>query len=180
MKEITCPLDPIYGFSLISSLENLEILENSSNFVDISDETLLAIVSKCHKLRELLLALNTRVTDQSIAQIPQHLPQLSKLCITDTKISDYSLAILSELKSLVYLDISGSSGVTDAGVESMVDGCRTLEFMQLNRCEAVTAEALRFCVKTITDSEDRDLFADLVVVYNGNRTSTQFGKVYAL
>ena len=74
------------GFSLISQLENLEILENCVHFEDINNESILSIVCKCQKLNELVLTLNNSVTDQSMALIPQFLPNLRKICAIRSKV----------------------------------------------------------------------------------------------
>ena len=75
------------GFSLLSELENLQILENCAHFEDINDESMVSIVCKCQQLQELVLTLNNKITDRSMALIPQYLPKLRKIGAIGSKVS---------------------------------------------------------------------------------------------
>lgn len=79
-------LEPIYGFPLISGLNNLRVLQVLANFEDISDESVLMIIKKCNQLEELTLRLNGWVTDESMALIGRHLPDLRKLCAFNSNV----------------------------------------------------------------------------------------------
>ena len=82
-------LEPIYGFPLISCVNNLRILDVSANFEDINNESVSMIIKNCNKLEELVLRLNPSVTDQSIALIPQYLSNLRKLCALNSNVRKF-------------------------------------------------------------------------------------------
>ncbi|XP_054168021.1 uncharacterized protein LOC128965368 [Oppia nitens] len=151
------------GFSYLTSLNNLKVLDVSVDFDDINDETLLSILQNCCKIEELILVLNRRVTDSSISQIYKYLPHLHKLVITDSSITNSSLALVSNLEDLTHLDISGSLKVTDSGSQVIVDNCKSLNLFQMNRCPEISSDFLKYSLKVI---QNEPLIRDLTIVYD--------------
>ncbi len=74
------------------------------------------------------------------------------------------------MKHLKDLDIKGCSHISDIGVEVLVLNCKTLYSLDLNRCEQISYDCLKFAVETVNSSV---LFPELVILYNGIRIHTK-------
>ncbi|XP_069765822.1 F-box and leucine-rich repeat protein 13 [Narcine bancroftii] len=110
-----------------------------------------------------------RITDTSFKIISTNCPNLNHIYVADCqKITDNSLKFISTLKSIVVLNISDCTRITDVGIQSFVEGPSGSKLRELNlsncvlitdvsilkiaqRCFRLTHLRMRYCVH-LTDS----------------------------
>ena len=84
--------------------------------------------------------------------------------------SDESLLSLSTMSSLIHLEINGSSKVNDSGVNSLVDTCKSLLFLNLNDCENITLDCIKFLVEAVKSD---DSYQKLIICFNNLRINAK-------
>ncbi len=115
----------------------------------LSDETLECFVSAaagrsaCSALETLDLGECTALTASALAAFFRVTPRLKSLDLTSCKLSDNVLLSISGAPLLTHLSLSKCTGVTDAGIVAIADGCAQLVHLDLNSCSDLTGDALQ-------------------------------------
>ncbi|KAF2766242.1 RNI-like protein [Teratosphaeria nubilosa] len=104
----------------------------------LSDQAIVGVVGGCRGLRELDLSFCCALSDTATEVLALGLPQLRRLnmAFCGSAISDNSLRCIGlHLLELRYLSVRGCVRVTGQGVESVVEGCRSLEELDVSQCK---------------------------------------------
>ncbi|SMR41414.1 unnamed protein product [Zymoseptoria tritici ST99CH_1E4] len=104
----------------------------------LSDQAIVGVVGGCRGLRELDLSFCCALSDTATEVLSLGLPALRKLdmAFCGSAVSDNSLRCLGlHLLELRYLSVRGCVRVTGHGVESVVEGCRFLEVLDVSQCK---------------------------------------------
>jgi len=141
----------------------------------------LSMISKCHSL-EKLNAHGLKITDDAVKALSRGCNKLLSLQLSSSNpfgggslLSDASLYDIATIRSLRFLDLEGSSLVSDSGIGFLVSQCRSLERLNVggcfklsdlavtkiaSNCQHLTHLSLFFC-ENITDVGMRDVVACL-------------------
>ncbi|KAF7818919.1 F-box protein [Senna tora] len=130
-----------------SDLESL----NLTRCIKLTDAGLKQVLHKCLSLQSLNLYALSSFTDEAYKKISLlvHLKFLD-LCGAQN-LSDEALSNISKCKNLVSLNLTWCVRVTDDGVISIAQGCRSLEFLSLFGIIGVTDKCLGELSKSCSD-----------------------------
>jgi hypothetical protein len=115
----------------------------------LTDETLECFVSAaagrsaCSALETLDFGECTALTAPALAAFFGVTPRLKSLDLTSCRLSDDVLLNIARAPQLSHLSLSKCTGVTDAGIVALADGCALLVHLDLNSCADVTGDALQ-------------------------------------
>lgn len=104
----------------------------------LSDQAIVGVVGGCRALRELDLSFCCALSDTATEVLALGLPALRKLdmAFCGSAVSDNSLRCIGlHLLELRYLSVRGCVRVTGHGVESVVEGCRYLQALDVSQCK---------------------------------------------
>ncbi|XP_015782330.1 dynein regulatory complex subunit 6 isoform X2 [Tetranychus urticae] len=158
------------GARLLGNLKKLRVLRFYPELEDLDNGAMLSIMEKCLELTELSLCGTEKLTDLSIANLPEYLPNLTKLTLEGSQISDKSARALADLKKLTELKINGSL-ITDEGAMHLITHCRSLEHLSVNQCPGVTLETVLYAWDLVHQGLASK---ELVIVYKGTRIVPSF------
>ncbi|KAK4626342.1 F-box/LRR-repeat protein 7 [Fulvia fulva] len=131
----------------------------------LSDQAIVGVVGGCRGLRELDLSFCCALSDTATEVLSLGLPQLRKLdmAFCGSAVSDNSLRCIGlHLLELRYLSVRGCVRVTGVGVESVVEGCRYLEFFDVSQCKNLRPWLERGGVQRVNGSGARNVRFDIV------------------
>lgn len=103
----------------------------------LSDAAIVGIVGGCRGLQDLDLSFCCALSDTATEVLALGLPALRRLNLAfcGSAVSDNSLRCIGlHLLELRYLSVRGCVRVTGHGVESVVEGCRNLEELDVSQC----------------------------------------------
>ncbi|KAL7134070.1 hypothetical protein ABFS83_11G002600 [Erythranthe nasuta] len=127
---------------------------NLTRCIKLTDKGLQMILAKCSSLQSLNLYALSSFTDIAYKKISLliHL-QFLDLCGAQN-LSDDGLSCIAKCKNLTSLNLTWCVRITDQGVLTVAQGCRSLEFLSLFGIIGVTDKSLEalssFCSNTIT------------------------------
>ncbi len=104
----------------------------------LSDQAIVGVVGGCRGLRELDLSFCCALSDTATEVLSLGLPGLRSLnmAFCGSAVSDNSLRCIGlHLLELRYLSVRGCVRVTGVGVESVAEGCRHLEDLDVSQCK---------------------------------------------
>lgn len=104
----------------------------------LSDQAIVGVVGGCRALQVLDLSFCCALSDTATEVLALGLPNLRSLnmAFCGSAVSDNSLRCIGlHLLELRYLSVRGCVRVTGHGVESVVEGCRWLEAMDVSQCK---------------------------------------------
>lgn len=104
----------------------------------LSDQAIVGVVGGCRALRELDLSFCCALSDTATEVLALGLPALRRLdmAFCGSAVSDNSLRCIGlHLLELRYLSVRGCVRVTGHGVESVIEGCRYLQALDVSQCK---------------------------------------------
>lgn len=104
----------------------------------LSDQAIVGVVGGCRALKELDLSFCCALSDTATEVLALGLPALRKLdmAFCGSAVSDNSLRCIAlHLLELRNLSVRGCVRVTGYGVESIVEGCRYLQSLDVSQCK---------------------------------------------
>lgn len=104
----------------------------------LSDQAIVGIVGGCRTLHELDLSFCCALSDTATEVLALGLPHLRRLnmAFCGSAVSDNSLRCIGlHLLELRYISVRGCVRVTGHGVESIVDGCRQMQEIDVSQCK---------------------------------------------
>ena len=104
----------------------------------LSDQAIVGIVGGCRTLHELDLSFCCALSDTATEVLALGLPHLRRLnmAFCGSAVSDNSLRCIGlHLLELRYISVRGCVRVTGHGVESIVDGCRHMQEIDVSQCK---------------------------------------------
>ncbi|KAF2481160.1 hypothetical protein BDY17DRAFT_229577, partial [Neohortaea acidophila] len=104
----------------------------------LTDQAIVGVVGGCRSLRELDLSFCCALSDTATEVLALGLPALRSLnmAFCGSAVSDNSLRCIGlHLLELRYLCVRGCVRVTGQGVDSVVEGCRHLEELDVSQCK---------------------------------------------
>jgi len=104
----------------------------------LSDQAIVGVVGGCRGLHELDLSFCCALSDTATEVLALGLPALRSLnmAFCGSAVSDNSLRCIGlHLLELRYLSVRGCVRVTGQGVESVVEGCRSLDDFDVSQCK---------------------------------------------
>ncbi|BBN18829.1 F-box and leucine-rich repeat protein 2/20 [Marchantia polymorpha subsp. ruderalis] len=126
---------------------------SSSNLVSLSisncevgSEGIVAVVSSCLKLKEMLLE-KVDLNDAGLGQVGEHLKSLVKLTLSNlksvTEAGFLALGDSSSLQELRAMRVSACQGLSDNALNVVGESCKELRVFSLLNCEAVSDMGLQ-------------------------------------
>ncbi|KAK4953099.1 hypothetical protein LTR10_008805 [Elasticomyces elasticus] len=104
----------------------------------LSDQAIVGIVGGCRGLKRLDLSFCCALSDTATEVLALGLPNLRALnmAFCGSAVSDNSLRCIGlHLLELRYLSVRGCVRVTGQGVEAVIEGCRSLEELDVSQCK---------------------------------------------
>lgn len=138
---------------IAENYQGLQLL-NLTRCIKLTDKGLQMILANCSSLQSLNLYALSSFTDAAYKKISSliHLRFLD-LCGAQN-LSDDGLSCIAKCKNLTSLNLTWCVRITDQGVITIAEGCRSLEFLSLFGIVGVTDKSLealsRTCSSTIT------------------------------
>ena len=110
----------------------------------VTDETVVAVASRCKQLTTLDLSSCRNITDAAVVAVASGCKQLTTLGLTDCcLITDAAVvAVASGCKQLKTLGLSSCRNLTDAAVVAVASGCKQLTTLGLSSCRNITDAAV--------------------------------------
>ncbi|XP_053553645.1 uncharacterized protein LOC128644972 [Bombina bombina] len=108
--EWAAPFKPIME-PIISKLEKLSLVGTV-----ITNDTLTWLSESANKLRSLNLSFSSGYGEYMLKQLPCLFPELQKLYLSNTRLTEETLIVLASLNSLQLLDISNNHGLTPEAI----------------------------------------------------------------
>ncbi|CAK3762357.1 F-box LRR-repeat 7 [Lecanosticta acicola] len=131
----------------------------------LSDQAIVGVVGGCRNLKELDLSFCCALSDTATEVLSLGLPGLRKLdmAFCGSAVSDNSLRCIGlHLLELRYLSVRGCVRVTGAGVESVVEGCRYLETLDVSQCKNLRPWLDRGGIQKVNGPLGRNIKFDIV------------------
>lgn len=160
---------PIEAVELLRRCHSLVELDLGGS--DCDNTTLELVIHACPDVRKLILS-STAITDECVAHLSQ-LTSLEQLNLGSTSITDECVVHLSQLTSLERLDLGGTS-LTGVGFSLVGTHCRSLRLIDFYGSE-LSAEGLREIAEHCPSLETLDISytkidaIDLIVLSKAER-----------
>ncbi|KAK7276082.1 hypothetical protein RIF29_17214 [Crotalaria pallida] len=130
------------GLESISTCTKLSILKMGI-CLNITDNGLKHIGSRCSQLKHLDLYRSSGITEVGVAAIALGCPSLEVINIAyNSNITDTSLASLSNCLKLRALEIRGCPHISSVGLSSIAVRCRNLEVLDIKKCYKINDTAM--------------------------------------
>lgn len=143
-KRITINSLIISGLSKLSKLKVLYLEESnlSNPYISVfDDESLLSIMRECSQLEELTINAGKNdnkdiknITDYSLSQTNQLLPNLTLLRLKSVDITDETLISIELLNKLKSLHLDSIQSVSKNGIKNLMDNCLHLDIIDVHKC----------------------------------------------
>lgn len=121
-----------------TSLQELRV----KSCVKLTDETLKALASYCPQLKLLDIRGCSLITDDGMMHLSNYQSTLAHLAISSTAVTNNSLAIIGNLSSLEYLDISNNDSITDDAFTHLVKLTK-LSHLDVSSCDRISGAGIR-------------------------------------
>ncbi|XP_071961643.1 F-box and leucine-rich repeat protein 13-like [Antedon mediterranea] len=136
-----------------SNIQSLSVNDNST----VKDDSIVALASRCHNLRNVSFLATPNITDVSIKVIAQH-KKLQKIRIEgNTKITDASLKYIgrwcSDLRHVYMVDCPR---LTDASLKSIAT-CRNINIVNFADCIRISDNGVRVLVEGPSGPKIREM-----------------------
>lgn len=108
----------------------------------ITDKGLRLLAERCTSLVSLNLNGCPMVTDDGVIPLLEKNPNLRKVLLGKTGISDKTLFVLAKIKDLDAINLSNLRRIGNPGLFSLANGCRSIQFLILAGVEDLSREAV--------------------------------------
>lgn len=145
LEVMMCNIKP-RGVPNVGVLHNLVFL-NLTQCTELTINELLPVLEGCKSMTALSLNLGKKIDDACIDAIFFHRPNMRKIYLVSTLITDKALDIMGRKgKSLVRIDI-GYTKVTAVGARIVSEMCPNLGYLGLMRCSLIRESSVEELVK---------------------------------
>ncbi|XP_074604046.1 uncharacterized protein LOC141857447 [Brevipalpus obovatus] len=146
-----------------SQLEKLEHLRIYGLYAKITDREFFEMIKPARKLKKLFLPHCNWVTDEMLSTTLTVCKEIESLEVSSHKITDQSLISVTQLESLVELNLSFTK-VTDGGIMKLLSECPKLTFLNVDDCYSVSIATLYSAYDLIRQGS---LNKQLVICFEG-------------
>jgi hypothetical protein len=133
-------IEGIHDSQRIGQIKHLDL----SSFNTLTDEALVALVSKFPNVTSVDLSGGARLSDAGLIAIAQGWPNLTSLNTRGgTLLTDIGIAALAQgCPNLTHLNLLGQNRLTNVGIISLAEGCPRLSYLNIDYCERITDAAV--------------------------------------
>jgi hypothetical protein len=133
-------IEGIHDSQRIGQIKHLDL----SSFNTLTDEALVALVSKFPNVTSVDLSGGARLSDAGLNAISQGWPNLTSLNTSGGNLlTDVSIVALAQgCPNLTHLNLLGQNRLSNVGVIALAEGCPRLASLNIDFCERISDEAV--------------------------------------
>ncbi|KAI7902048.1 uncharacterized protein BX663DRAFT_455533 [Cokeromyces recurvatus] len=129
-------------FMISEKTSHLELL-NLDHCSQLTNKALIKILKPLHHLRILSIDQCRLITDESIKAIVSTCPNLQKLYLGSTRITDQALNLIAtNLVHLSHLYIPDCQLITELGIKIVTEKCQSLKYINIEECYNIVSDSV--------------------------------------